>query len=87
MIWGQGRIDDNERPANSKCAMVCSDNKFDKYVKQAAKEIGAPTYCVTAYPGTLPHLLGARNCQTWADDVLNLAKKKYREKEKCPKCF
>ncbi len=86
MIWSQGWIDDNER-TDRMCQMVCDDDKFDNYVFQAANEIGAPAYCVMANPGTLPHLSGARNCQTWANDVLALAKKKYLESEKCPKCF
>jgi len=87
MLWSQGRIDDNEYPDNPKCEMVCSDDKFDQYVLEAAREIGAPSYCVTAYPMTTPWIYGARNCQTWADDVLILAKEKYLEKEKCPQCF
>jgi hypothetical protein len=87
MVWSQGSIDDDEHPSNPKCSMVCNDDKFDQYVLSAAKEIGAPAYCVWAYPSTVTHMAGARNCQTWVDDVLKLAKKKYLEKEKCPKCF
>ena len=87
MAWSQGFIDDNEYPSNPKCNMVCDDDKFDRYVFEAANKIGAPTYCLTAYPGSLPHMLGARNCQTWADDVLKKAKEKYLATEKCPKCF
>ena len=66
---------------------VCADDNYDKYVIDAAREIGAPTYCVLAYPGSVQYSLGARNCQTWANDVLALATKKYMENEKCPKCF
>ena len=87
MFYSKGWIDDNEKPSNPKCKMVCNDDKFDKYVIEAADEIGAPSYCVFAYPGTVAHALGLRNCQTWADDVLILAKKKYLENEGCPKCF
>ena len=88
MLWSQGRVDrQGELPDNPKCTMVCSDNKFDKYVVASAAEIGAPSYCVIAYPGTTPYLLGARNCQTWASDVLELAKSKYLENESCPECF
>lgn len=77
MIWSQGWVDKkNEHPDNPKCLMVCDDDLFDKYVSEAAAEIGEPTYCVWGYPGTITHSLGARNCQTWADDVLALAKKK-----------
>jgi hypothetical protein len=86
MFWSQGWIDDKEHEDRG-CALVCKDDKFDKYVLEAANEIGAPSYCVTAYPGNLSYLLGARNCQTWADDVLNLAEKKYLKNEKCPDCF
>ena len=88
MVWSQGHVDrEGELPDNPKCTMVCSDNKFDKYVKEAAAEIGEPNYCVVAYPGTTPYLFGARNCQTWASDVLDLAKRKYLENESCPECF
>jgi len=86
-VWSQGRIDDDELPDNPKCKMVCDDQKFDQYVLDAAKDIGAPNYCVVAYPGTTPWLLGARNCQTWASDVLNMAKRKYLDGEQCQKCF
>lgn len=86
MAWSQGRIDRNEDQEKG-CQMVCDDDKFDKYVLDAVNEIGAPTYCVIAYPGSIYHALGARNCQTWANDVLNKAKEKYLKDEKCPKCF
>jgi len=88
IVISQGKIDrENEYPANPKCKMICNDDNFDKYVFEAAREIGAPTYCIWAYPGTKMHLLGARNCQTWANDVLTLAKQKYFQGEDCPKCF
>lgn len=32
-------------------------------------------------------MAGAKNCQTWASYVLELAKKEYLESEDCPKCF
>lgn len=86
IAWSQGRIDGNE-DQNKGCVMVCDDDKFDAYVLASADEIGAPKYCLIAYPGTLPHLAGARNCQTWADDVLQRAKEKYLKAETCPKCF
>lgn len=86
MFWSQGRIDDDESQDKG-CRMVCDDDKFDKYVFEAAKEVGALTYCVTAYPGKLPYTLGDRNCQTWVDDVLKKAKRKYLQNEQCPKCF
>ena len=82
MLWSRGRIDrEGELPDNPKCTMICEDDKFDKYVFEAATEIGEPTYCI------IPGVLGARNCQTWASDVLDLAKKKYLEGENCPQCF
>ncbi len=87
MFWSQGEVKENEKPSNPKCRMVCEDDRFDKYVKKAATKIGEPTYCVAAYPGTTPHLLGARNCQTWAKDVVSLAKEMYKEKVQCPDCF
>ena len=86
MAWSKGSVLGNEYP-NGSCEMVCNDDKFDSYVYAASKEIGAPTYCVWAREGTGAHGLGARNCQTWVDDVLKLAKKKYLEKENCPTCF
>ena len=86
MAWSKGSVLGNEYP-NGSCEMVCNDDKFDSYVYAASKEIGAPTYCVWARDGTDAHALGARNCQTWVDDVLKLAKKKYLEKEECPTCF
>lgn len=57
MAWSKGFIDDNEYPSNAKCNMVCDGDKFDRHVWEAAKEIGAPTYCIT-YPGNLPQMLG-----------------------------
>jgi RHS repeat-associated protein len=86
MSWSKGRIDNNEDQIKG-CRTVCWDNAFDKYVLEAANEVGAPTYCLLAYPGTLPHMLGARNCQTWDDEVLAIAKEKYLSHEKCPACF
>lgn len=87
MVWSRGYIDDEEYPDNPKCTMVCEDDKFDQYVLDAAREIGSPNYCVTAYLGTTPWFAGARNCQTWVDDVLIRAKQKYLDNEQCPKCF
>ena len=86
MAWSQGNIDAGEDQEKG-CQMLCDDDKFDKYATDAANEIGAPKYCVAANPGTMPYMLGARNCQTWVNDVLNKAKKNYLKNEKCPKCF
>lgn len=82
MFWGQGELDTkNERPMNRKCVMVCADVRFDQYVHAAAKSVGRPTYCV------IPGMPGASNCQSWASDVLKLAKQQYLKNEECPDCF
>ena len=65
--------------------MVCDDDKFDKYVLAASNY--APKYSVIAYPGTNPYMFGFRNCQSWASEVIERAKKEYLKKESCPKCF
>lgn len=70
MIWSQGFIDSDEYTDNAKCETISEDSDFDKAMLQAIKETGAPKYNVWSYPGTTPCLLGARNCQTWADDVI-----------------
>jgi hypothetical protein len=85
-FWSQGNVNDQEF-VNDKCTMICNDPKFDSYVQAASTTIGAPTYCTTAFLGRVEHSLGARNCQSWIDDVLDLAKKNYLEKESCPTCF
>lgn len=38
------------------------------------EKVGAPKYAVDAYPGTPAYILGARNCQTWVDQVLDVAR-------------
>lgn len=86
MLWGKGRIG-NDEYQDKGCRTVCNDNAFDSYVFAAADTIGIPTYCVLAGEGTLAHSLGARNCQAWANDVINLAKQNYLKNEPCPKCF
>jgi uncharacterized protein RhaS with RHS repeats len=74
MFWSQGRIDNDEYIDNEMCEVISEDPKFDDAVKKAVDEIGAPNYAVNAYPTTIQHIVGARNCQTWVDDVLDLAK-------------
>ncbi len=86
MAWGPGLVSPNEKQDNN-CKTICGDDKFDSYVLDAAREIGAPTYCALAFKGTVYHLAGARNCQTWIDDVIDLAKDNYLENEDCPSCF
>ncbi|WP_434031669.1 RHS repeat domain-containing protein [[Pseudomonas] boreopolis] len=80
MFWSQGRIDNNEIKNNGKCEVISKDAKFDEAVEKAVKEIGAPKYNLLAYPagpGAGAYLLGARNCQTWADDVIKKAIQDY----------
>jgi RHS repeat-associated protein len=73
MAWSQGRIDNNEAPGNGQCKSVSKDSKFDRAVVKAISEIGAPKYNLWAYPSTVTHALGARNCQSWTADVLRRA--------------
>ena len=73
MAWSQGRIDNNEAAGNGQCKSVSKDPKFDRAVEKAISEIGAPKYNIWAYPSTVTHALGARNCQSWATDVLRRA--------------
>ena len=74
MLWSQGWVDyENELPFNDYCETISDDENFADAIQQAVTEIGAPKYNVYAYRGTTPHWLGARNCQTWADDVIKRA--------------
>jgi hypothetical protein len=88
IFLSQGRIDNNEWE-NTLCVMVCDDDRFDQFVKDAVNQIGAPTYCIGAFPGTPEYKAGARNCQTWADEVIRLARKNYLagNRVNCPRCF
>jgi RHS repeat-associated protein len=86
-FWSQGRLDTEGEDPDRTCPLVCGDEEFDKYVVRAAETIGTPNYCLFATPGTIGHALGARNCQTWVDDVLELAKKNYLNDVSCPRCF
>ena len=48
-IWGQGRVEigRNIESDGGRChTMICSDDKFDQYVFDAARSIPRPTYCV-----------------------------------------
>lgn len=87
MIWSQGAIDFNEYPDNSECVTVCDDPEFDSYVIDAVHDMGPTVYSVTAYSWTTLYLFGARNCQSWVNDVLRRAREQYLENETCPKCF
>ncbi|GAB6192614.1 NHL domain-containing protein [Desulfocastanea catecholica] len=77
LLWSDGFIDNDENKSNDQCEEISDDPKFDEAVKKAVNEIGTPKYNVYAYPITTPHMFGARNCQTWADDVLDRARKMY----------
>jgi hypothetical protein len=90
-IWSQGKVEtgkDIEVDAGKCHTMICNDDKFDKYVLDAARSMPPPTYCVLATKTNFGVLMtGARNCQTWVLDVLDKAKREYLQNETCPKCF
>ncbi|MBT8060772.1 MAG: hypothetical protein KJO33_14320, partial [Gammaproteobacteria bacterium] len=88
ILLSQGRIDSNEFE-NELCVSVCDDDRFDAFVHDAVNEVGAPSYCVGAFPGTPEHKAGARNCQTWANEVIDVARRNYLEANRngCPNCF
>jgi hypothetical protein len=90
--WGKGTIGGTGESDAGRCSPLCNDNKFDAYVLAAATEIGAPTYCVIAsaefgLSGLAAEAAGARNCQSWARDVIAKAKQNYLAHESCPTCF
>jgi RHS repeat-associated protein len=90
--WKQGVVRTGNETDRSSCKLLCGDDKFDAYVLAAAQEIGAPTYCLIAsaefgLSGLAAEAAGARNCQSWARDVIARAKQNYLAKEKCPTCF
>lgn len=92
-VWGQGRVikDPNYEDDDGKCTDVCRDPDFDQYVLDAAAK-NQPTYCPIAAGwggllGGIAYAAGARNCQTWASEVLETAKREYLRNQKCPKCF
>jgi len=87
MLLSPGKVGDNEYPTNPQCATICAAKEFDEFVLAAAKDVGAPDYCVFATEGSRMHARGMRNCQTWVDDVLALAKRRYLATVKCPQCF
>ena len=60
------------------CETINDDPAFDAAALQAIGQIGAPKYNVFAYPFTTPYLLGARNCQTWADEIIKRAAEIYK---------
>lgn len=91
-MWGRGVVAGSNESDSGRCSPLCDDDKFDSYVLAAAAEIGAPTYCAIAsadfgLQGLAAEAAGARNCQSWARDVIAKAKQEYLAHEKCPKCF
>lgn len=90
-LLSKGTIQNNVEKANSECTKLCDDPAFDKDVLAAIVAIGRPTYCLLAVHGSAYADIGLRNCQTWTDDVLNLAKQKYQKEtavdRQCKKCF
>jgi RHS repeat-associated protein len=87
ILLSQGQVLLNSENPNRSCSMVCDDPAFDAFVYQAATEIGEPMYCIAADSASLISALGLRNCQSWVDNVLALARQKYLATVKCPKCF
>jgi RHS repeat-associated protein len=91
LLWSQGRVEigKNIELDGGRChTTICNDDRFDQYVLDAARSIPPPTYCVLATKNNIGILLtGARNCQTWALEVIEKAKEEYRKNEKCPQCF
>jgi RHS repeat-associated protein len=90
--WGRGIVAGQDEQDGGRCSPLCNDDKFDAYVLAAAKEIGPPTYCAIAsaefgLSGLAAEAAGARNCQSWARDVLAKAKQNYLAHENCPMCF
>jgi RHS repeat-associated protein len=90
--WGSGVVAGQNEQDGGRCSPLCNDDKFDAYVMAAAQEIGAPTYCAIAsaefgLSGLAAEAAGARNCQSWARDVIAKAKQNYLAHENCPTCF
>ena len=84
-LWSQGKVDRIEDP-NKGCRLICDDDRFDAYVFAAAQQVGAPTYCILAFKGSPMYERGARNCQSWTDEVLSIARRNYLANVPCPKC-
>jgi len=73
MIWSQGRVEigdsSGESPNRDSCVVVLFD-EYDNDVYQAIREEGELKYNVLAYSDTLMYNLGARNCQSYARDIV-----------------
>jgi len=85
--WGAKGMITGER--KGLCYLICGDDAFDKYVGRAVDIVmsGDPQYRLFALRGTDSWRRGNRNCQTWAKEVLEIAKAMYLAEEECPKCF
>ncbi len=78
LMLSKGNIRNTDDANNSKCETLVSDNSKDQAVLDAIVKVGAPMYSVGAgrYPVVLSLglvLAGARNCQSWTQDVLDNA--------------
>jgi hypothetical protein len=80
LLYGDGEVGGKDAK-NSQCKTLVADNSKDQAVINAIAKVGEPTYSVAAgyYPSSLSIglvLSGARNCQSWAQDVLEETKVK-----------
>ena len=79
MLWSQGKIDrrtkeeGGENPDRDSCVVTSIGDENDKKILDAINKVGETKYNIWAYPGSITHALGARNCQSWARDVLGRA--------------
>lgn len=86
LVWTAGEVRWGGESAAGCHTNVCDDDRFDQYIVIAATAY-VPTYAIFALPDSIYYQLGARNCQTWADDILERARQDYFESELCPRCF
>jgi len=82
LFWSQGHLEKDEKTDNEDCAIISRDPVYDEAALQAIDETGEPHYTVSAFVGQLAWFAGARNCQTWADDVINRADEIYSNMNK-----
>jgi RHS repeat-associated protein len=73
-VMSDGKIIDTDDANNSKCETIHAGNDKDQAVLDAIDKVGTPTYSVFARTHTGAYMMGARNCQSWAQDVLKIAK-------------
>ncbi|NRA83567.1 MAG: RHS repeat-associated core domain-containing protein [Gammaproteobacteria bacterium] len=72
-VMSDGKIIDTDDANNSKCETIHAGNDKDQAVLDAIDKVGVPTYSVFARTNTGACMMGARNCQSWAQDVLKIA--------------